>query len=100
MNRLNRRELLRDGARALVFTGLLATGAILGTRDRSGRDATCLIDLPCRECASLSGCSDPKVTRYLREQNRAATAKERRMFPLPDGSGSEPGATRSTRGSR
>jgi hypothetical protein len=93
MNTINRRELLRDGARALLCAGFLVTGAILGTRERSGREASCLLDLPCRQCGKYDGCRDPRVTRYRRQQNRAATVRERRRSPLPDGRGSEPSAT-------
>ena len=64
MNTFSRRELLRDGTRALVLTGLLSAGALLGARRKTGGDSPCLIDLPCSKCTKFSGCSDPKVISY------------------------------------
>jgi hypothetical protein len=73
MNIMDRRELLRDGIRALVCTGMLTAAAALALRPRD--EDSCVIDLPCRDCGKRSACSDPKAGRYRSSQQDFSAPK-------------------------
>ena len=57
---IGRREFMKDGARAVVLSGLAFVGFSLGRRSisRSGKKTSCVIDLPCRICSKLPGCEE------------------------------------------
>jgi hypothetical protein len=59
----NRREFLKDGLRTALFGGLAFTGLFLGWRghSRSGRESSCLVNLPCRGCSKLLDCPEPRA---------------------------------------
>jgi len=74
----NRREFLKAGLRACALGALALTGAVLGLRT-SAREAGspgCTLDLPCRGCGQLPGCSDPRAAR-IREKTDAAGSRPR-----------------------
>ncbi len=59
----SRREFMRDGLRTVLFASLAFTGLFLGWRghSRSGRESSCLVDLPCRGCLKLPDCQEPRA---------------------------------------
>jgi hypothetical protein len=62
----NRREFLITGMRAIVFGGVVATGAILGLRkpsDGSG-DSTCPPETLCKGCSKLNKCVESRALEY------------------------------------
>jgi len=82
----NRREFLKAGLRACALGGLALTGTVLGLRT-SAREAGsrgCTLDLPCRGCRQLPGCSEPRASR-IREETAAAGVRpgprDRREVP-------------------
>lgn len=59
----SRREFLKDGLRAALFGCFAFTGLLLGWKgySRSGRELSCLVNLPCRDCSKLSDCRESKA---------------------------------------
>lgn len=59
----NRRDFLRDGMRTVLLSGLAFTGLFLGWKgySNSGKESSCLVDLPCRGCSRLLDCREPKA---------------------------------------
>ena len=57
---IGRRDFFKQGARAIVLSGLAFVGITLGRRSitRSGKKTSCVIDLPCRICSKLPGCEE------------------------------------------
>jgi len=72
----NRREFLKAGLRACALAGLALTGTVLGLRTsvREAGSQDCTLDLPCRGCRQLSGCSEPRAERF-REKTAAAAGR-------------------------
>jgi len=54
---------MKDGLRTVVLSGLAFAGLSLGWRraSSSGKDSSCIVDLPCRICSKLPGCQQPKA---------------------------------------
>jgi hypothetical protein len=67
----NRREFLKTGMRTLAFGGLVLTGAVLGLRKPSGKnaDSTCLPQTMCNGCSKLKKCAEPKALEYKKVKN-------------------------------
>jgi len=65
----SRREFFKDGLRTVVLSGLAFAGLSLGWRgvSNSGKDSSCMIDLPCRICSKLPGCQQLKAMGAKRE---------------------------------
>ena len=65
----SRRDFLKDGTRAVLLGGFVFSGLFLGWRGRanSGKDVSCPIDLPCRNCSKISRCQEP-LARQEREK--------------------------------
>ncbi|MFA9454425.1 MAG: hypothetical protein ACERK6_10980 [Candidatus Aminicenantaceae bacterium] len=72
----NRREFLKAGLRAFALGGLALTGTVLGLRTstREAGSPDCTLDLPCRSCRRLSGCSEPRAAR---SRERTAASADR-----------------------
>jgi hypothetical protein len=66
----SRREFVKDGARMVLFGGIVLMGGILGWRKISHPDQTsvCPINSPCRGCLKLSDCIEPKAAEFKRKQ--------------------------------
>ena len=59
----DRRDFLKTGLRACALGALAFTGTALGLRT-AAREAGahgCSLDLPCRRCRQLTGCSEPRA---------------------------------------
>ena len=65
----SRRDFMKAGLRSIVLSGLVFAGFSLGWRraSRSGKEASCAIDLPCRICSKLPGCQQIKAADARRE---------------------------------
>ena len=78
----NRREFLRDGLRTVLFGGLVFTGLFLGWKgySRQGKESSCLVLLPCRDCSKLPGCQEPRAidTRQNPPDSRLQSLKLKR----------------------
>ena len=59
----SRREFLKDGLRTALFGSLAFTGLFLGWRgySRPGRESSCLVNFPCRDCSKLPDCQEPRA---------------------------------------
>ena len=71
-----RRDFLKSGLRALLLGGIAFAGGLLGWRElRSEEDETlCTITSPCRNCAKLKYCTNPKAAES--EQNFPSNQQE------------------------
>ncbi len=59
----NRREFLKKSTRTLALGGFVLLGGFLGMRRSDGENSasSCALNLPCRDCASLSRCQEPRA---------------------------------------
>ena len=66
----NRRDFLKDGLRAVLVSGFVFTGILLGGRSRGsqGIGPSCSADLPCRSCSELKRCRRPEAERERRQK--------------------------------
>jgi hypothetical protein len=70
----SRRDFLKDGMRAVLLGGFVFSGLFLGWRGRanSGTNASCSIDLPCRNCSKISRCQESLA---LQERNKMSESR-------------------------
>ena len=66
----NRRDFLKDGLRAVLVSGFVFTGILLGgkSRGRQGIGSSSAADLPCRYCSELKRCRKPEAERERRKR--------------------------------
>ncbi len=67
---------MKAGLRACALGGLALTGTVLGLRTAShdAGSSGCALELPCRRCRLLAGCSEPRATR-IKEEDETAVGK-------------------------
>ncbi len=67
----SRREFIRDGLRAVVFSGIVTlSGVFIGkTYSNNHNSSACKVDIPCRDCSKLDCCEDPEAVNLRRTQN-------------------------------
>jgi hypothetical protein len=60
---IDRREFIKTCLRFGIGGGLITTGLIISTRDKTGSGSSdiCQINSPCQGCSQFSGCSLPKA---------------------------------------
>ena len=65
-----RREFLKGGLRAVLFSSFIFTSAFLGLRKYTNKDciSLCTINLPCNSCSKLKNCEEPKAIHSKQEQ--------------------------------
>lgn len=58
-----RRALLKSGVRLFILGGIVLFCGLMGKRKSSyaGEKTVCEIDLPCRKCSQVSGCTISSV---------------------------------------
>jgi hypothetical protein len=66
---IGRREIIKDGLRTVVLSGLAYVGLSIGWRNASSsvKEKICAIDLPCRICSKLPGCQQLRAMDAKRE---------------------------------
>ncbi|MEE8604924.1 MAG: hypothetical protein V3S65_06090 [Candidatus Aminicenantaceae bacterium] len=78
----SRREFMKDGLRTVVLSGLAFAGLSLGWRraSSSGKDSSCIVDLPCRICSQLPGCRKPEAitTKQKSKDSRSQFSPQKR----------------------
>jgi len=81
-----RRDFLRDGMRTVLLSGIGFMGLFLGWKgySNSGKESSCLVNLPCRGCSRLSGCREPKAL-DVKQKERDYRLQSSRMNSGGDG---------------
>lgn len=75
-----RRDFLKDGFRTVLLSGIGFMGLFLGWKgfSNSGKESSCLVDLPCRRCSRLSGCQYPRAL-DMKQKERDSRHRSSRM---------------------
>ncbi|NOR15494.1 MAG: hypothetical protein GQ544_07305 [Candidatus Aminicenantes bacterium] len=69
----SRREFLKKSTRTLVMGGFVLLGGFLGMRRSDGENSasSCVLNLPCRDCVSLSRCQEPRALPFKKNEGFA-----------------------------
>ncbi len=73
----SRRDFIKDGMRAVLLGGFVFSGLFLGWRGRanSGTDASCIIDLPCRNCSIIKRCPESQAFQKRKKRSESRSLK-------------------------